>query len=359
MKRLVKSFYVKNERGVVAIIIALSMVVFISLAALSIDIGYALVTRNQLQNVADSAALAAAGELGNIYTGMSYSDQQLGVTSAQQSLIVTTAQQTALMNQAGGKYIGINDSDVIIGKWNSVSKSVEPLTPQNAVKVTARRDASANGPITTFFAGIFGTKTANLTASATAALTGQSSTLARALYLPAAISINNPCNQNIQFYPANSAAGWNTFTDPSHSAHTLKTILEQLTNGTYQSPPTTAGVTQFNFTGGADTSVISPMKTLFDTMKNLPDGKLNGVVVDYDTNPNTWTTEVPVYQPTDQQNPTGWLPIVDYALVVIKDVIGPPTNTIDAQVICDFVGAGRGGGNTAYGTIGSIPSLVQ
>ncbi len=352
MKRLVKSFYVKNERGVVAIIIALSMVVFISLAALSIDIGYALATRNQLQNVADSAALAAAGELGNIYTGMSYSDQQGGVTSAQQSLIVTTAQQTALMNQAGGKYIGINNSDVIIGKWNSVSKSVDPLVPQNAVKVTARRDASANGPITTFFAGIFGTKTANLTASATAALTGQSTTLAGGLYLPAAISIDNPCNQNIQFYPANSAASWDTFTEPSANASVLKTILQGLANGTYQSPPTTAGVTQFNFIGGAVASDFKYMQDLFDTMRIK-----NNPPQDLDTNSNTWTTEVPVYK-TDQTNATGWLPIVDYAQVVITSV-DAQNKIIYAKINCNFVGVGRGGGNTAYGTIGSIPGLVQ
>ncbi len=50
-----------DERGATAIIIGLLMVVFIGVAAVAIDVGYAMATRNELQNIADGSALAATG----------------------------------------------------------------------------------------------------------------------------------------------------------------------------------------------------------------------------------------------------------------------------------------------------------
>jgi len=46
----------KSERGVTAVYVALLISVFIGFAALAIDIGYLMVTKNELQNAADSAA---------------------------------------------------------------------------------------------------------------------------------------------------------------------------------------------------------------------------------------------------------------------------------------------------------------
>ncbi len=42
------------------------MLLLIGFAAFAIDVGYMMVSRNELQNIADTAALAAAGELGAI-----------------------------------------------------------------------------------------------------------------------------------------------------------------------------------------------------------------------------------------------------------------------------------------------------
>ena len=53
---------VSNSRGVAAVMTALFMVVLLAMGAAAIDIGHALVARNELQNVSDAAALAGSGD---------------------------------------------------------------------------------------------------------------------------------------------------------------------------------------------------------------------------------------------------------------------------------------------------------
>jgi len=61
-----------------------------------------MVTKNELQNIADSAALAATRQLGSIYQGMTY-EQQLAyvVGSEDETLIKDAAINVAGQNQAG------------------------------------------------------------------------------------------------------------------------------------------------------------------------------------------------------------------------------------------------------------------
>ena len=51
--------------------VALTITMLVGFVALAVDIGYLMATKNELQNVADAAALAAAGKLGDIYVGIS------------------------------------------------------------------------------------------------------------------------------------------------------------------------------------------------------------------------------------------------------------------------------------------------
>ena len=57
---------VHNEKGATAITVAVSLVMLLSFGALTVDIGHSLVARNELQNVADAAALAGARSLGDV-----------------------------------------------------------------------------------------------------------------------------------------------------------------------------------------------------------------------------------------------------------------------------------------------------
>ena len=54
-----------DERGAVAIIVGLVIVLLIGFAALAIDLGHLYVVRNEIQNAADAGALAGARFLYN------------------------------------------------------------------------------------------------------------------------------------------------------------------------------------------------------------------------------------------------------------------------------------------------------
>ena len=351
---------IKDEYGATAILVALVIVVLISITALAVDIGYVMATKNEVQNIGDAAALAATRQLGHIYEGMSYEEQQSYVCDP--ATIIPVAKEVALKNKAAGKNIVVNDADIIIGQWNAETKILTPTFDQpDAVKVISRRDGSANGPITTFFARIFGVNTVDVSADATAALTGQSTAGPGGLPLPIGISkkwFEEPeyCEQPIKFYPTGTlegCAGWHTYEDHA-DAHTLEEIINGLTNGTYESPETQAGETEFNFVGGNVASRLPDMKVLFDTMKVKNDG-----ILDADEDSSTWTTSAPVYDLSDCSNPNETLTILGFATVVITEVLAPPDGQlIQAKVICDMIEPARGGG-TNYGTKGSIPGLVE
>ncbi|MCX8011922.1 MAG: pilus assembly protein TadG-related protein [Desulfobacterota bacterium] len=336
------------------------LLILLSFISLGIDLGNLYVVRNELQNIADASALAAARGLGHIYEEMSYEDQQKYNAISDEATIKQVAKEVAVKNQAGGKNISLNNNDIIIGQWNAKTRTFSPtLNQPDAVRVIARRDDVANGPVTTFFAKILGKDTIGVSAKATAALTGQSSAGEGELPIPAAISrgrfTSGFCDGAIKFYPTGSScAGWHTYTESPSSASKLSKILKDLKKRTFQSPPVQVGQTAFNFTGGTLASVFQEMKDLFDAMKGLNDG-----VLDHDKNPNTWTTTVAVYDLNDCSNPNGKITIIGFSEVTISEVILAPEKEIRAKIKCNFVTKDSRGGGEYFGTKGSIPGLVE
>jgi len=300
--------------------------------------------------------------MGWVYQNLSYDEQQTFVFS--RTDLVSVAQEVAQKNRAAQVYVDVDDSDVLIGKWNPGTHSlydVGNLNLPDAISVTTRRDAFANGPVSTIFASIFGVNTLDVVATATAALTGESTAGPGDIYIPVGISQAwfqpNSCNQVIKFSPTGTllgCAGWNTFTDLKVNDSELRTVLEGLTDGRLESPEITVGTTKFNFIGGTlSNQTFNAFKILFDAMKGKNDG-----VMDMDKDPATWTTIVPVYQSSDCSNPNEPTVIVGFATATIYSVQGPPAKTIFATVVCNSVNAGRGSGRD-FGTKGSIPGLVR
>ena len=343
-----------EQKGAVVIFIAVAMVLLLGFAALAVDIGYMLVAKNELQNIADAAALAATRQLGVFYEDMTYEEQQ-GYTCDPEDIVpipVNLAQQ----NRAAGMGITILYSDVVIGRWNSSTHTLSPTLDQpDAIRVTARRDAGANGPITTFFARILGIDTAAISADATAALTGQSTAGPGELEIPVGISRQwfqeGFCDQPIKFYPTGGmegCAGWHTFDSWPSNASKLREILEGMTpeDPDFIAPETIAEDSQFVFIGGNLATAFDEMEALYDAKKDA-DGN--------------WETLVVVYDRDDCSNPTGNITIVGFATAIITGVNGSsddPPHTIFAHVICENVEFGRGSGGN-YGTYGSIPGLVE
>ena len=373
MKKKVNGMRAKDQQGSIIIFVALAIIMFLAFAALAVDWGYKMVTRNELQNISDGASLAATRYIGYTYKNLNLTYEQQQSYVFDSTTIVSIAQEIALQNQAAKKNIVINDSDVFIGKWDAGAKSLYDIGNMNqpdAVRVIARRDDVANSPITTFFAKTFGKDTVDVTAYATAALTGQSTAESGGLPVPVGISarwFEQPdfCDQPIKFYPTNTpegCAGWTTYTDDFYDKRPpnmdkLRDIIDALGSG-LKSPAAKAGETSFEFVGGNLADALKNFKALFDKMRVLNDG-----ILDADQNSATWTTAVVVYSYEGLSdpcaNPNKPARILGFSTVTITNVIAPPDGQlVEAIVKCDFVDTGRGGGGE-YGTKGDIPGLVE
>jgi Flp pilus assembly protein TadG len=159
---------------------ALLMTFLVAMLAFAIDIGYISSVEAELQDAADAAALAGAQQLQSAFVAY-YSpgqtqQQQIYTTAttdtSNSSSPIPTAQRYAAYNQAGGVYIQVPTSDIQFKYYNGTTFSAAsyPNNFPNTVAVTTRRDNNANGPLSLFFANIFGISTTNLTATASATI---------------------------------------------------------------------------------------------------------------------------------------------------------------------------------------------
>jgi hypothetical protein len=159
--------------GNIVVLAAVSMVVIAAFAAFAVDIGYMTLTKSQLQNAADAAALSG---------GMKLIDG-LGPNPTSASTVATNARQDAVTvagQNAAGDLSGVfldGSSDVELGHrvWDSGTQTwgeAWGISPYDLIRITARRNQanSSNGDRTLplFFAPVLGSSTASLTVSATA-----------------------------------------------------------------------------------------------------------------------------------------------------------------------------------------------
>jgi Flp pilus assembly protein TadG len=343
-----------NSRGAVAVMVAITMTVLLAMAAAALDVGHALVARNELQNSADAGALAGARALGILYEGMTPAAMgSYQLSGGDAATIKTAVQNTAVLNEAAGVNVTVNAADVQIGLWSSATRTLTPTVNQpRSVRVITRRDGTANGPISTFLASVIGMTSMNVRASATAELTAIASTPPGALDLPLAISqlffSQYGCGDSIMLYPSNgnpqSCAGFTTFNVSPSNDNQMRTMINGMIDGSYTTPPTTAGETQLQFTNGTlSTQTWTALVNLFNAKKDA-----SGV----------WNALVPVYQGT-ACNPSGAIPIIGYANIAITNINGQPGATIVGNVSCPLFQGGGVGGGPAYGVFTTLPGLVE
>jgi len=166
---------VRQRRGAALVLGAIMMVMLFAFVAFAIDIGFISLTRAQLQNNADAAALAAAQELSGV------DDPATVRTNARQ------AAYDVVVANVGGNANNANfdpAQDVVFGKlsWNSGTQSYtyqwgDQYTPYNVVKVFARRQLRPPAPgsqavldqrLPLFFAPVIGESKASLETNAIA-----------------------------------------------------------------------------------------------------------------------------------------------------------------------------------------------
>ena len=158
---------VQDERGMVAVTVALLLAALLGFAALALDISSLLLVRNELQNAADAGALAGAGELylnsgEQINTGCNAVAEAAATTNSAQNNAVEVNANT-----------GSNSGDVQRGHWRWTDHSFTPddslaavvlnavtnadldanMNFINAVRVIARRQTT---PAVSFFSHLLG-----------------------------------------------------------------------------------------------------------------------------------------------------------------------------------------------------------
>jgi hypothetical protein len=307
-----------------------------------------------------STSWAAARQLGVTYLALPIVQQQdlnRNLTSNEQSQVNSQATAAAFANSASNiSNLSLSQGDIEYGTWDFNAKTFTPtVTRPNAIRATTRRDGGANGPITTFFGGILGVSTMNLSTTSIAALgTSGGPTPPGVGDVPFAISSNwfngvASCNSGIQFSPTgvNGCAGWHVFDQHPANASKLRATVDGLQDGSYQSPGMTPGQTQFTFTGGEVSSAFPNLINLWDTKKQWNN----------DAGRYEWDINLPVYGASSSSscdNPSGDITIVGYAKAVITTV---KKNDIQAEVKCDTFFDGAPNPNQTGGGIGPLQPI--
>lgn len=161
-KTMIKRRQIHRERrGAMLVLVAFLTIPLLAMLALAVDYGYLLKEHGDLQRYADCAALAAVQEL----TPDTMGYQDLGAVRA--------AARGYVSKNLGNSFT-VLDSDISVGRYDPATV-YSNLTLLNdgvfdTVRVKLRRDSSANSPVSLFFAKVFGTNNADVTASGTAAL---------------------------------------------------------------------------------------------------------------------------------------------------------------------------------------------
>ncbi len=167
------------RRGAIVPLAALLLVPLLAMTAFTIDVGWMVLSQSDLQSVADSAALAGAnklidGHVQYVQAGASSSTtSQSAIIAAAEANATAAAQQYAAANTAGNKSLTLLSSDVEFGYTDSSGNYTTPAPNgsfPNTIKVTMRRDSTANGALGLFFGPVLGTSSANLQTIAAATI---------------------------------------------------------------------------------------------------------------------------------------------------------------------------------------------
>ncbi len=153
-----------GEKGSITPILALALVALVGAMAVSIDLGQLFLVKNDLQNVADAAALAGAKKLlqDKLPDGAPDGVPEVYCDEAIQAAIAVANQNLSFGSDTPVKLTADN---VKVGKWNLSTKqfdregcSADPILV-NAVEVTIKRDGTDNSQVSTFFGSVLGVGT--------------------------------------------------------------------------------------------------------------------------------------------------------------------------------------------------------
>jgi hypothetical protein len=228
--------HVGSERGAVLVHVAAALATFTLLSAFVVDLGMLLVSRHQIQNAADAAALAAATAL----SLDSYTNRDDGGPAKRAALAV--AQANLVWKEAPRVAAADVTFPVCADSWD-ISASAQPKYA--CVQVDAFRDEAHGNPLPSVFGQLMGIPSVNIAATATAETKeGNATDCLKPLAIPDRWS---------EKYPA--AGAWNlasTFDKWNPSAPTVELTPEDL----YEKPTATASGTGLTLSAEFGTQVV-------------------------------------------------------------------------------------------------------
>ncbi len=354
-----------REKGSVLVFVTIALAALVGFAAWSTETGRAWQAKSQLQAAADSAALAGVGNL------FSPDFQTVDEGSARTAAATYGAEHEAL-----GMNLTIAAADVEVGSWDMAAQAFTALpgnTDPNvvrAVRVVARRDATANGPIDTILGRALGVGSINVNTDAVAEWGFAGSGGPGTADLPIAIdccavsgnragatcsenycqfvnnSIPNPCPLStgetvscLEFFstPEQNAC-WTAFDSdsPSVSVPDMTQIVQDGNSGTIGDEP-------IYIDNGTKTPVVQDIKDRFDAEGSDTNG--DGVA-------DSWVVTLPIIEcqnPGDQCASGDRQYIVGFLCMDIREIIVTPDKLIKGNFICstdprcDTTGFGPGG----------------
>ncbi|MCF8032502.1 MAG: hypothetical protein K9K66_08325 [Desulfarculaceae bacterium] len=338
----------RGSGGAMAAMAAFMLTAMLGLTGAAVDVGLIASTHNELQNAADAAALAGAGSM------LAFTPDGSQI-SAQTATGLSTAQQVSLANQASGVSLSLRPEDVIIGFWDLESDSFDSSKSGSGdpdditgFRATLRRDALANGPLGTFFAGMVGYGQVELSATSIAYLGWSGRVDPVTVDLPLAVHASalqeagSPgCGMELTFNnEASETAEWTSFfTWPTNDV-TVRDYVE----GAAQTPALQVGDSLNVINGNLSTHTMESLAGRFQA---------EGSDLDGDGTADSWEVVVPVVNPGSSSTAST---VAGFATLVLTEADGAHASF---YLQCDraIVGSTSGGGN--YGTRATLPSLIQ
>lgn len=333
-----------NQEGAVLALTALMIVAAIWCMALVIDLGHIFLVKCELQRAADAGAMAAAVGLFPLPPGAK--NPISTIPDCQRGFSV--CQAVVGSNQADGASLEVLSSDVTFGNWNVQTGGLTATgcgDPRlvNAVRVILRKDSTANGKVSLFFAGLMPQGLSSIGLSAQAiGLSGYTGYVPPgAGAFPLAIDANKvPPDHGgepirIDLNPATLDGGcWHTFDDASPGARDLRGLV----NGTTPSPALKVG-DQIRVTEGVADSVLQELAKVFDQ------GRGDMVVL------------APVISGASH---TGWTEVLGFVALKLTVVEAHGQDKrVEGVALPDYVAPGGSPGGPNHGLWAGLPKLVQ
>src|SRR3954447_599107 len=122
----------RRRRAMVMIYSVVAMTGLLLVASLAVDYGRVQLAKTEMQCAVDAAARAATAYLPSDTSGAR-----------------AAAISVAAMHQVAGDTLVLQSGDVVFGKWNPATKTLDTTSPTpDAVRITAQRTVSRGTPIT-------------------------------------------------------------------------------------------------------------------------------------------------------------------------------------------------------------------